>query len=450
MVDSVKNGNYITYNIVSGDNLTKIAKNNNTTINDILKLNPNIKNPNRIYTGYKLVIANNKPFVQKEDYSPNNMNLGSLNVGEKQVSEINGQNLKSNFFANNLGKLSDATIADDNPATKVVVDIQAGKTMTRKDNDTPFSILNKVLGDHLNNNSEIQQDQDGNKKIVNQKRLEDTDLYKAFINEDVNGDNFTGENHKLLNRGQSGNRVQLPSVEIDTNGTKYFTLHGSNEVLYFDDKGTKVSFENGVIQSSPTSTKTSKKPEIQNGTYQKAPENQETLIRDGNDDRALNVGNYYINGQLVSDESVKPNFYKNNVNTFMQQTLNDKSNSSRLDVQLNMGANISQRDTSATDILKKMLGNNFDKASKPSQADGKYGLAMTALQNTDLYKAFVSENVNGNNFANGKLQRAESGFNTVQFPALEADANGNKYYVLHSSDNTVLYFDDKGMQIKLN
>lgn len=447
MVDGV-NGNNFIYQIKRGDNLTKIAKANNTTIATILKLNSSIKDPNKIYAGHKLIIADNKPFVQKEDYSPDNMNIGSVSLGGQEIEQINGKPLKSNFFANDLGKLADTTIADGNPATKIVVDIQPGKTMTRKDNDTPYSILNKVLGDHLDNNSEIQQGENGSKKIVNPKKLEDTDLYNAFISEDVNGDNFTGENHKLMARGESGNRVQLPAVEIDSNGTKYFTLHGSKEVLYFDDKGTRVTFENGAIKSNHSSEDTSKKPEIPNGTPQKAPENQENLVRNGNDDRALNVGNYYINGQVVSDESVKPNFYQNNINTFMQQTLNDKSNSSRLDIQLNMGSSISARDTAATDILKKMLGNNFDKASKPSQTDGKYGLATTALQNTDLYNAFVSENVNGNNFANGKLQRAESGFNTVQFPALEADANGNKYYVLHTSDNTVLYFDDKGAQVQ--
>lgn len=447
MVDGV-NGNNFIYQIKRGDNLTKIAKANNTTIAAILNLNSSIKNPNKIYAGHKLIIADNKPFVQKEDYSSNNMNTGSVSIDGQEIELINGKPLKSNFFANDLGKLADTTIADGNPATKIVVDIQPGKTMTRKDNDTPYSILNKVLGDHLDNNSEIQQGKDGSKKIVNPKKLEDTDLYKAFISEDVNGDNFTGENHKLMARGESGNRVQLPAVEIDSNGTKYFTLHGSKEVLYFDDRGARVTFENGAIKSNHSSEDTSKKPEIPSGTPQKAPENQENLVRNGNDDRALNVGNYYINGQVVSDESVKPNFYQNNINTFMQQTLNDKSSSSRLDIQLNMGSSILARDTAATDILKKMLGNNFDKASKPSQTDGKYGLATTALQNTDLYNAFVSENVNGNNFANGKLQRTENGFNTVQFPALEADANGNKYYVLHTSDNTVLYFDDKGAQVQ--
>ena len=447
MVDGV-NGNNFIYQIKRGDNLTKIAKANNTTIATILRLNSSIKDPNKIYAGHKLIITDNKPFVQKEDYSPDNMNIGSVSLGGQEIEQINGKPLKSNFFANDLGKLADTTIADGNPATKIVVDIQPGKTMTRKDNDTPYSILNKVLGDHLDNNSEIQQGEDGSKKIVNPKKLEDTDLYKAFISEDVNGDNFTGENPKLQARGESGNRVQLPAVEIDSNGTKYFTLHGSKEVLYFDDRGARVTFENGEIKSNHSSADTSQKPEIPSGTPQKAPENPENLVRNGNSDKALNVGNYYINGQVVSDESVKPNFYQNNINTFMQQTLNDKSNSSRLDIQLNMGSSISARDTAATDILKKMLGNNFDKASKPSQTDGKYGLATTALQNTDLYNAFVSENVNGNNFANGKLQRTESGFNTVQFPALEADANGNKYYVLHTSDNTVLYFDDKGAQVQ--
>ena len=45
-----------TYTIVRGDNLTKIAKANNTTIQDIMKLNPKIKDPNLIYAGDSLVL----------------------------------------------------------------------------------------------------------------------------------------------------------------------------------------------------------------------------------------------------------------------------------------------------------------------------------------------------------------------------------------------------------
>ena len=39
-----------------GDNLTKIAKSNNTTIEAIMKLNPKIKNPNVIIVGWELIL----------------------------------------------------------------------------------------------------------------------------------------------------------------------------------------------------------------------------------------------------------------------------------------------------------------------------------------------------------------------------------------------------------
>ncbi len=444
------NGNKVVYEINRGDNLTKIARNNSTTINEILKLNPQIKDPNLIVTGHKLILEDNKPFVQKEDYSPNNMNLGKVTVGGEEITQAGGKDIKSNFFANNLAALSEVTINDENPATKIVVEMQAGKTMTRKDNNTPYSILNKVLGDHLDNNTTVIQDEDGKLKTKNE-WLEKTDLYKAFISEDVNGDNFSGENNTLLPRGESGNKVQLPAVEIDSKGTRYFTLQGEKDTLYFDAKGKQVEFENGVIKSS-SPIQPAAVPDINpEQTAIAAPDlqNEKFLVRTDNNDKVLNTGKFYINSKPVeTNDGLKSNFFANNVNAFMSETLNDDTKATRLDVQLNMGANISPRDTSAADILKKMLGNNFDKASTVVKGeDGKFKTVNKPLQETDLYKAFVSEEVNADNFVNNKIEKSENGFRIVQFPALEADENGTKYYTLHSSDGKILYFNDKGEKI---
>ncbi len=435
MVDSV-NGNNYSYTIKRGDNLTRIARANNTTIDAILKINPQIKNPDKIYTGKTLILPNNSKFVQKEDYSPNNMNMSSITVNGQEIEQLGGKDLKSNFYANNLGALSETSMQDDNPATKITVQMQPGKSMTRKDNDTPYSILNKVLGDHLDNNSKVVTDENGKLKAQST-RLEDTDLYKAFISEDVNGDNFTGEDNRLLARGESGNNVQLPSVEVDSNNTKYFTLHGKgDEILYFDATGKQVEFENGLIKGA-TEPQAQPQPEIQNGTYSAAPDNTEFAMRADNNDKTLNTGTFYINGKPVENPpELKSNFYANNINEFMNETLNDDNKATRLDIQLNMGSQISERDTKANDILKKILGNNFDTQSK------------TKLQDSDLYKAFVSAEVNGTNFTDNKLTRNENGVNVVQFPALEADANGVKYYTLHTSEGKILYFNDKGEQIK--
>lgn len=42
------------YTVKSGDNLTGIASNHGTTVANLLKLNPSIKNPNLIYVGQKI------------------------------------------------------------------------------------------------------------------------------------------------------------------------------------------------------------------------------------------------------------------------------------------------------------------------------------------------------------------------------------------------------------
>ncbi len=449
MTDNIKqiNGNRISYTIDKGDNLTKIAKANNTTIDAILKLNPNIKNPNVIYAGKTLIITNNKPFIQKEDYSPNNMNLGEVRINDENIKKIDDKEIKSNFFANNLGKLSSQTINDNNPTTKIVIELQAGKSMTRKDNDTPYSILNKVVADHINNESIITKDENNNLKIKNQ-WLENTDLYKAFISEDVNGDNFSGENNKLIPRGESGNHVQIPSLEIDKNGKKYFTLHGNEKILFFDEKGQKVDFENGTIINTQNENQIEKniKLPMDYQNISKIP-NEEFLIREDNNDKALNIGKFYVNGEKVEISNVKSNFFANNINQFMEKTLNDDTSSSRLDIQLNIGSQIDTRDTKADDILKKILGNNYNKTSTVKENSGKFEIINTAITETDLYKAFISKDVNGNNFENGKITRNHDNFNLVQFPALEIDENNNKYYTLHTNDNKVLFFDSQGKQI---
>jgi len=46
---------YKIYKVVSGDNLTKIAKANNTTVNELVQIN-GIKNPNLIYVGQEIKI----------------------------------------------------------------------------------------------------------------------------------------------------------------------------------------------------------------------------------------------------------------------------------------------------------------------------------------------------------------------------------------------------------
>lgn len=76
------------YTIKKGDNLTKIAKANGTTVEALLKANPQIKNPNLIYAGEKLKIPVNVPTVVP---GANDTDLDAFNeddfIDDPQASE---------------------------------------------------------------------------------------------------------------------------------------------------------------------------------------------------------------------------------------------------------------------------------------------------------------------------------------------------------------------------
>ena len=447
MVDGVSgNSQYIFYTIKKGDNLTKIAREFNTTVSELLKLNTNIKNPDMIYYNNILIIED-KIFNARQDYSKDRLNIGTLTVNGQEITTLGGKDLVSNYFQNNWSALHEISVNDDDPATKIVVEIQQGENLSGTRDLRPYDILNKVVMDHLDNSNTITVDTE-EKKQLNTLNLKDTDLYKRFISEDVNGSNFTGENNLLAATNEQGVKVQLPSVEVDKNGNKYFTLHGKDgEIFYFDATGKEIEFSDGVISSEVSSLQVAT-PEIKTGNAQDPHEAAELNVRADNKDTLLNVGNIYINGENSQTENVSSNFYVIQPNQLMTETLNDNNDVSRLDIQLNLGNNIQERDTNANDILKKMLGNNFQNSSSVTEdKKGAYTLTTTPLKDTDLYKAFISEDVNGSNFNNDKLVRNESGNNLVQFPALECDTNGVKYYILHTIDGQVLYFNDRGENI---
>ena len=49
------------YVVKPGDNLTKIAKMNNITVSDILKMNPQIKDANKIFPGDEIKVIDTPP-----------------------------------------------------------------------------------------------------------------------------------------------------------------------------------------------------------------------------------------------------------------------------------------------------------------------------------------------------------------------------------------------------
>jgi peptidoglycan endopeptidase LytE len=50
----------IDYKVLAGDNLTKIAKKYNTTIEEIVAMNPSITNPNLVRTGTVIKVADRR------------------------------------------------------------------------------------------------------------------------------------------------------------------------------------------------------------------------------------------------------------------------------------------------------------------------------------------------------------------------------------------------------
>jgi hypothetical protein len=77
------------YKIKKGDNLTKIAKANGTTVQALLSANPNIKNPNLIYAGETIKIPTNKlPTVLPR---PNNTDKDAFN--QVEFAELDDPNL---------------------------------------------------------------------------------------------------------------------------------------------------------------------------------------------------------------------------------------------------------------------------------------------------------------------------------------------------------------------
>ena len=91
---NIDNPFFENYTIKKGDNLTKIAKANGTTVQELLKANPNIKNPNLIYAGEKLVIPKNVPTV-----------VPGRNSTDKDA--FNQSDFQEDFEANTLGDLYD-------------------------------------------------------------------------------------------------------------------------------------------------------------------------------------------------------------------------------------------------------------------------------------------------------------------------------------------------------
>ncbi|MCF7898840.1 MAG: LysM peptidoglycan-binding domain-containing protein [Candidatus Pacebacteria bacterium] len=93
------------YTVSKGDTLSSIAKRNNTTINKLMELNPNIKNPNLIYAGKTLTLPENLAEDGQEDFS----NINTIEEANEAINEDQESDMSDE--------------ADDVPVKKSVEDI---------------------------------------------------------------------------------------------------------------------------------------------------------------------------------------------------------------------------------------------------------------------------------------------------------------------------------------
>lgn len=68
-----------THTVVSGDTMYKIAMQYNVSLNDLIRANPQITNPNIIQIGQVINIPNNKPYIEVNGYAIAGISLDTLN-----------------------------------------------------------------------------------------------------------------------------------------------------------------------------------------------------------------------------------------------------------------------------------------------------------------------------------------------------------------------------------
>jgi len=85
------------YTVVSGDTLSAIASNNNTTVEKLVKLN-DIQNPDIIYVGQKILLTEFIKYTVKRGDTLSEISLRFLGDASRYNEIVDFNNLKSNII----------------------------------------------------------------------------------------------------------------------------------------------------------------------------------------------------------------------------------------------------------------------------------------------------------------------------------------------------------------
>ena len=90
------------HTVQSGDNLSRIAKDNDTSVKEILKLNPDIKNPDAINIGQEITLPHNGPAIGTEEWKMSLLTPEEVLKVEELVDRQGHFNDKSGYRDTNL------------------------------------------------------------------------------------------------------------------------------------------------------------------------------------------------------------------------------------------------------------------------------------------------------------------------------------------------------------
>jgi len=108
------------YVVQPGDNLTKIAKMNNTTVSDILKMNPQIKNANKIYPGDEIKIVDTPPVTPDMLMSRNVGDCYDMLKRKPNDGSVGGSPYESLEISGDVELSYNATVAPNSRAVTVI------------------------------------------------------------------------------------------------------------------------------------------------------------------------------------------------------------------------------------------------------------------------------------------------------------------------------------------